>query len=91
VVHTPSSLSSTSTDSSPPGMRSNCDLFIYLDVSKMLAGPFPPLFPLHRLTRVDGVPLFTSTNNVVLTPGIEGVVGPKYFLKVVDKNGKVPV
>ncbi|POY71759.1 hypothetical protein BMF94_5120 [Rhodotorula taiwanensis] len=56
------------------GMRANCDLFIYLDVPRLLA---------------DGVPVFTSTNNVVLTAGVDGVVPPKYFSKVVKKDGEV--
>ncbi|GEM07522.1 DUF1275 domain protein [Rhodotorula toruloides] len=58
------------------GMRANCDLFIYLDVPKLLA---------------DGIPIFTSTNNVVLTAGADGVVAPQYFAKVVRKNGEVLV
>ncbi|GJN89066.1 hypothetical protein Rhopal_002040-T1 [Rhodotorula paludigena] len=58
------------------GMRANCDLFIYLDVPQLLA---------------DGVPVYTSTNNVVLTGGIDGVVPPKYFQRVERKNGDVLV
>ncbi|GAA5870646.1 hypothetical protein JCM3774_001713 [Rhodotorula dairenensis] len=58
------------------GMRANCDLFIYLDVPQLLA---------------DGIAIYTSTNNVVLTAGIEGVVAPKYFAKVVKKDGQVLV
>ncbi|GAA6053090.1 hypothetical protein JCM3770_000379 [Rhodotorula araucariae] len=58
------------------GMRNNCDLFIYLDVPQLLA---------------DGIPVYTSTNSVVLTGGIDGVVPPKYFAKVVRKNGEVLV
>lgn len=37
----------------------------------------------------DGIPLFTSTNNVVLTSGIDGVLPPKYFAKAVRKSGQV--
>ncbi|TNY20009.1 putative tRNA 2'-phosphotransferase [Rhodotorula diobovata] len=58
------------------GMRNNCDLFIYLDVPQLLA---------------DGIPVYTSTNSVVLTAGVEGVVPPKYFAKVVRKGGEVLV
>ncbi|KWU46162.1 putative tRNA 2'-phosphotransferase [Rhodotorula sp. JG-1b] len=58
------------------GMRANCDLFIFLDVAQLLA---------------DGIAIFTSTNNVVLTAGIDGVVPPKYFAKVVKKDGQVLV
>ncbi|BGP55214.1 hypothetical protein JCM8202_003782 [Rhodotorula sphaerocarpa] len=56
------------------GMRANCDLFIYLDVPRLLA---------------DGIPIYTSTNSVLLTGGIEGVVPPKYFAKVVKKDGEI--
>ncbi|KAL8279346.1 hypothetical protein RQP46_008158 [Phenoliferia psychrophenolica] len=56
------------------GMRANCDLFIYLDVPLLLA---------------DDVPIFKSTNNVILTPGVDGTVPPKYFSKVVRKSGEV--
>ncbi|GAA5825568.1 hypothetical protein JCM11251_000288 [Rhodosporidiobolus azoricus] len=55
------------------GMRNNCDLFIYLDVPLLLA---------------DAIPIYTSTNNVVLTAGIDGVVPPKYFKKVQRKSGE---
>ncbi|GAA5966302.1 hypothetical protein JCM8115_004821 [Rhodotorula mucilaginosa] len=58
------------------GMRTNCDLFIFLDVAQLLA---------------DGIAIYTSTNNVVLTAGIDGVVPPKYFAKVVKKDGQVLV
>ncbi|GAA5828589.1 hypothetical protein JCM5353_004314 [Sporobolomyces roseus] len=58
------------------GMRANCDLFIYLDVPALLS---------------DGVPIFTSTNQVILTSGIDGVIPPKYFSRVVTKQGKVLV
>lgn len=77
-------------------MRANCDLFIYLDVPRLLAGKHagllaalvPALDPDIRLF-ADGVPVFTSTNNVVLTAGVDGVVPPKYFSKVVKKDGEV--
>ncbi|GAA5885575.1 hypothetical protein JCM6882_007478 [Rhodosporidiobolus microsporus] len=58
------------------GMRNNCDLFIYLDVPLLLS---------------DSIPLYTSTNNVVLTAGVDGVVPPKYFKKVQRKGGEVLV
>ncbi|KAM0749586.1 putative tRNA 2'-phosphotransferase [Meredithblackwellia eburnea MCA 4105] len=58
------------------GMRNNCDLFIYLDVPKMLK---------------DSVPLFKSTNGVILTPGVDGVLAPSYFARVVRKSGEVLV
>lgn len=77
-------------------MRANCDLFIYLDVPQLLAGASAhvhSLDPCNALTGVlaDGVPVYTSTNNVVLTGGIDGVVPPKYFQRVERKNGDVLV
>lgn len=83
-------------------MRSNCDIFIYLNVEKMLAGKFffqfLSLDSVGRLISfksifycfIDSVPLFTSSNNVVLTSGVEGGILPaKYFKKVVRKSGEV--
>ncbi|GAA5881880.1 hypothetical protein JCM16303_003447 [Sporobolomyces ruberrimus] len=58
------------------GMRANCDLFIYLDVPALLS---------------DGVPIFTSSNQVVLTSGIDGTIPPKYFARVVRKSGETLV
>jgi 2'-phosphotransferase len=76
-------------------MRKNCDLFVYLDVPQLLAGPSPsssPFFARIHLPRLaDSVPIFTSTNNVVLTAGVDGVIPPKYFSKVVRKDGEVLV
>jgi len=53
------------------GFRQNCDILIYLDVEKALA---------------DGIKLFRSANNVILSPGINGIIPAKYFLKVVDRR-----
>ncbi|KNC99511.1 tRNA 2'-phosphotransferase [Spizellomyces punctatus DAOM BR117] len=49
------------------GMRSTCDVFIYIDMAKALA---------------DGIPFLRSANNVILSAGKNGVIGPEYFLKV---------
>ena len=43
----------------------------------------------HKSTPADGIAIFTSTNNVVLTAGIDGVVPPNYIAKVVKKDGQV--
>lgn len=52
------------------GIRSNCQILIYLDMEKALQ---------------DGIKFFLSENKVVLSPGVgeEGVILPKYFKKVV--------
>ena len=47
------------------------EILIYLDVEKALA---------------DGIKLFRSANNVILSPGINGIIPAKYFLKVVDRR-----
>ncbi|SCV71121.1 BQ2448_2709 [Microbotryum intermedium] len=52
------------------GMRAKCDLFIYLDVPKLIA---------------DNIPIYASSNNVLLTSGKEGIVAPRYFKKVERK------
>lgn len=59
------------------GMRSNCQIIIYLDVQKCLD---------------DGIVLELSDNGVLLTKGINdsGILPPDYFEKVVDyKTGKL--
>ena len=52
------------------GMRADCDAAIYIDLRAALR---------------DGVPFFRSTNNVILSAGIEGVIAAKYIVKVVTK------
>merc|ERR1711907_377778 len=49
------------------GMRRSCDLVIHLDLAKALR---------------DGIPMFVSSNGVILSPGIDGFIAPKYFAKV---------
>ncbi|SGY49202.1 BQ5605_C001g00750 [Microbotryum silenes-dioicae] len=65
--HSPSSLRLSC---SPTGMRANCNLFIYLDVPKLVA---------------DNIPIYESSNNVLLTSGKDGIVSPTYFKKVERK------
>jgi len=49
------------------GMRSDCEVMIYLDVQKALQ---------------DGMKLYVSENGVILTEGFNGFVPPKYFTKI---------
>ncbi|KAJ9577363.1 hypothetical protein L9F63_006043, partial [Diploptera punctata] len=52
------------------GMRSSCQIYIYVDVHQALA---------------DGIKFYRSSNNVILSPGdSRGYIGTKYFTKVVD-------
>jgi 2'-phosphotransferase len=51
------------------GMRGNCQVMIYLDVLQCLD---------------NGIELFLSDNDVVLTNGVDGILDPKYFMKIID-------
>ncbi|KAI8582943.1 hypothetical protein K450DRAFT_225582 [Umbelopsis ramanniana AG] len=55
------------------GMRKSCDVFIYVDMVKAME---------------DGIVFQLSANQVILSEGINGVLDPTYFLKVVDREGK---
>ena len=56
------------------GMRTNCNLFIEIDMDRAMK---------------DGITFYLSKNNVILTAGIDGVIAPKYFKRVMDKNQKI--
>lgn len=56
------------------GMRNNCEVFIEANSVQAF---------------YNGVDFFVSKNKVILSPGIEGVIPPKYFKKVVDLHGNV--
>lgn len=57
------------------GMRSTCEIFIYVDVARCLA---------------DGIKFYESANAVILSPGNdEGFIPAKYFSKVTTREGKV--
>eukprot|EP00249_Psilotum_nudum_P006444 c19767_g1_i1 orf=81-1433(+) len=51
------------------GMKSHCEVLIYLDVQRALA---------------DGMKLYRSENGVILTEGFGGTIPPKYFSKIVN-------
>ncbi|KAF2077056.1 hypothetical protein CYY_001623 [Polysphondylium violaceum] len=55
------------------GIRTNSNMIIYIDLARAMK---------------DGVEFFISTNNVVLTPGVDnsGVLPSKYFKKITDRN-----
>eukprot|EP01120_Amphizonella_sp_Union-15-10_P012368 TRINITY_DN547_c0_g1_i1.p1 TRINITY_DN547_c0_g1~~TRINITY_DN547_c0_g1_i1.p1 ORF type:complete len:249 (-),score=45.33 TRINITY_DN547_c0_g1_i1:111-755(-) len=57
------------------GMRTTCDMLVYLDVEKCL---------------LESVPLWLSANNVVLSEGIGGVVPPTYFKYVLRSKDRQP-
>ncbi|RLN68534.1 hypothetical protein BBP00_00000949 [Phytophthora kernoviae] len=58
------------------GMRSNCDLLLYID---------------YPMAVTDGIKFYKSSNNVVLSPGIgdSGVIDHRYFLRAVKRDGTV--
>ena len=56
------------------GMRGSCDIFIEINLGKVIA---------------DGIPVYESTNGVILTSGIDGYLPPKYFRKITDKKEKI--
>ncbi|CAG8567471.1 5320_t:CDS:2, partial [Paraglomus brasilianum] len=47
------------------------------------------LFPNSIYYQTDGIEFYKAANNVILTTGRGGVLHPRFFLKVVDKTGKV--
>ena len=36
---------------------------------------------------LDGIIFYKSSNGVILTSGIEGIIPSKYFLKITDREG----
>ncbi|KAJ8973846.1 hypothetical protein NQ317_016400 [Molorchus minor] len=56
------------------GIRPNAEVFIYINLDLALK---------------KGIQFYKSVNGVILSPGNkEGIIEPKYFLKVCDTNGK---
>ena len=53
------------------GMRGSSQVIIEVDLKRALQ---------------DGIPFYVSKNGVVLSPGINKVIEPKYFKNVIDKN-----
>jgi len=51
------------------GMRSSCEVAVYVDLRRALG---------------DGVPFFLSSNQVVLSPGLQGAVPSRYITAVRD-------
>lgn len=53
------------------GFRNDTQVLIYVNVPAAMK---------------DGIAFYRSTNNVILSAGIDGVLNTKYFLKVVDRQ-----
>lgn len=54
-------------------MRRTCDVYITVDMFTAIK---------------DGIDFYISSNNVILTEGIDGVLPPKYFKSVVSSKGQ---
>mmetsp|Transcript_98929 Transcript_98929/g.191038 ORF Transcript_98929/g.191038 Transcript_98929/m.191038 type:complete len:289 (-) Transcript_98929:186-1052(-) len=58
------------------GMRQTCDCIVFLDLARALQA---------------GLPVYKSSNEVLLTPGFEGAVPPSLFLKAVRRDDLSPI
>lgn len=57
------------------GMRYDCEVAIWVDL---------------RQAVLEGIPFFLAKNQVILTPGVDGIVQPRFFIIVKDiKTGEV--
>lgn len=56
------------------GYRKSSQIFIYIDFHKAVQ---------------DGITFYESENGVILSSGNNGILDPKYFKKVVSKNGEI--
>eukprot|EP00931_Biecheleriopsis_adriatica_P003178 TRINITY_DN10452_c0_g1_i1.p1 TRINITY_DN10452_c0_g1~~TRINITY_DN10452_c0_g1_i1.p1 ORF type:complete len:433 (-),score=82.37 TRINITY_DN10452_c0_g1_i1:85-1383(-) len=55
------------------GMRYDCEIAIWVDLRKAIA---------------EGVPFYMSANKVILSPGVDGIISKKYFVKMRDLGRK---
>ena len=53
------------------GARSSANVFIVVDMEKAMR---------------DGIEFYNSSNGVILTEGLDGVLDPKYFKDIIYKN-----
>ncbi|EDV96702.1 GH16409 [Drosophila grimshawi] len=58
------------------GFRSDCQVLIYLNVAKVLG---------------DQLPMFRSSNNVILCAGIDGCIDKRYFERAIERRSKRPL
>lgn len=58
------------------GMRTTCELYIYIDMKAAME---------------DGIKFYKSMNEVILTEGENGILNPKYFKKVIDKDKGIDI
>jgi hypothetical protein len=55
-------------------MRNNCEVFVDVNVP---------------LAVYNGVPFYISKNKVILSPGVNGAIDPKFIKRVTDKKGQI--
>lgn len=55
------------------GMRGSADVVIYIDMAKAMG---------------DGIQFYVSSNQVILTAGIDGCLPPRYFMRITDRQGR---
>jgi 2'-phosphotransferase len=73
------------------GIRQSAEVFIYLNVHKAMQGAITALKfmkVIHSQSLADGMVLFRSQNNVILTQGFQGLIPPAYFSRVTDTKGQ---
>ena len=51
------------------GRRENCEIAVYIDLPAALR---------------DGIPFYISASGVLLTPGIDGILAPRYITRIED-------
>ena len=54
------------------GMRGSCDIIVQIDMESAMK---------------DGIAFYISSNNVILTEGVDGLLASKYFKNVFKKDG----
>lgn len=70
------------------GIRKTSEVFIYIDFDKATKGSCSNVSrKSNEKKKIDGIVFYKSSNNVILSDGIHGIISPKYFLKVADKEG----
>jgi hypothetical protein len=60
----------------PKGMRKNCDLAIFVDIAAAMK---------------DGIQFRVSSNKVILSQGIDGLIPSKYFSHVLSMPDLKPI
>jgi len=65
--------SEVQTEEARSGFRKSCDLLIFINTAKAME---------------DGCLFFRSSNNVILSPGFDGVISAEYFSQVITRHDR---